>query len=294
MLLVQNCLVCKGTVFYPYLTCKDNTVSGEEFTIVSCQGCHFKFTNPRPKTIDLSKYYKSEAYISHSNTKKGLISQLYHLVRKYTLKQKLKIVKPYLSGESILDYGCGTGMFLKTCSEAKINAYGIEPDDDAKKIALSMGLSVFSNKQTLLSTMPNVKFGAISLWHVLEHVTDLDDTINFFNSKLNPSGVLIIALPNYKSFDAEYYKQFWAAYDLPRHLYHFDKKTIKQLFTNHGFELINTLPMKFDSYYVSMLSNRYKGLNNHFKALLTAFLSNAKAKKTGNYSSLIYIFRKGE
>lgn len=286
---IKNCPICKGSDFVPFLTCKDYTVSQEGFSIVSCKACNFKFTNPRPSDSEIGKYYKSEDYVSHSDTKKGLINRLYYMVRSRTLKQKLGLISKYVSRGTILDYGCGTGMFLKTCATAGWKSFGFEPDADAKKLAEAKGLSVATSKGSLVGN----KYDIITLWHVLEHVTDLDETLQFFYKTISDTGRLIIAVPNYTSADAKYYKEFWAGYDVPRHIYHFEIKTISQLLANHGFSLEATKPMKFDSYYVSMLSEKYKtGRTNYIAAFLNGLKSNSAAKDPSQYSSVIYIFKK--
>lgn len=286
---ITNCPVCKGTDFAHFLTCKDYTVSQESFNIVSCKACSFKFTNPRPLDSEIGKYYKSEDYVSHSDTKKGLINRLYHMVRTRTLKQKLDLISSYVSRGTILDYGCGTGMFLKTCADAGWESFGFEPDLDAKKLAEEKGLCVAISKETLLGN----KYDIISLWHVLEHVTDLDETLHFFSKSISDKGRLIIAVPNYTSADARHYKEFWAGYDVPRHIYHFEIGTLRKLLGNYGFGLEETKPMKFDSYYVSMLSEKYKtGSMNYFTAFLSGLKSNLLANGPSQYSSVIYIFKK--
>lgn len=286
---ITNCPVCKGTEFAPFLTCKDYTVSHENFNIVSCKACDFKFTNPRPSDSEIGKYYKSEDYVSHSDTKKGLINRLYHMVRSRTLKQKLELISGYVSRGTILDYGCGTGMFLKTCADAGWRSFGFEPDPDARKLAEGKRLSVANSKEGLAGN----RYDIISLWHVLEHVTDLDQTLSFFSNSIAEMGRLIIAVPNYTSADARHYKEFWAGYDVPRHIYHFEINTLKKLLGNHGFVLEETKPMKFDSYYVSMLSEKYKtGSVNYLTAFLNGLKSNLAAKDYSQYSSVIYIFKK--
>jgi 2-polyprenyl-3-methyl-5-hydroxy-6-metoxy-1,4-benzoquinol methylase len=288
-----NCPICKNNSFKDFITCKDYTVSGESFTIVSCTSCKFKFTNPIPDIQDLGNYYKSEDYISHSNTKRGIISKLYHIVRSYTLKEKVKLISSYVPKGIIIDYGSGTGMFLKTCKESGWSAFGMEPDKDAREVAHEFGVQSFSSKDELNTVVKDLSASAITLWHVLEHVTYLDETLKFFNSKLQNQGILAIAVPNYKSEDANFYAEHWAAYDVPRHLYHFDKVTMEMLLSKHGFNLIKTKPMLFDSFYVSLLSEKYKtGANNPFKAFITGLKSNIRAKSSSEYSSLIYIFKK--
>lgn len=292
MLTIEKCLVCGSNQFEPFLICKDHTVSQENFNIVSCKTCGFKFTNPRPENYIIGDYYKAEAYVSHTNTSKGLINKLYHLVRTYTLKKKIKLIRSYVSRGTILDYGCGTGMFLSACKDAGWETFGIEPSDNARKIASKDNINLFPDKVTMLDYIKDKRFDAITLWHVLEHVTDMEDTLSFFKSGLTQNGILIIAVPNHISYDARYYKEYWAAYDVPRHLHHFELKSMKTLLNNHGFMLVETKPMKFDSFYVSMLSEKYKsGAVKLIKAFSIGFQSNLKAKDSSSYSSTIYIFK---
>lgn len=292
MLNLEKCIVCGSSQFEPFLVCKDYTVSQENFNIVSCKSCGFKFTNPRPENSVIGDYYKAEEYVSHSNTTKGVVNKLYHSVRNYTLKQKLKLISSYVSRGTMLDYGCGTGMFLTVCKNDGWETYGMEPDDNARKMSIEKGLDVFSDKDKVSDRIADKKFNAITLWHVLEHVTDMEATLSFFKSKLNDDGVLIIAVPNHVSYDAQYYKEFWAAYDVPRHLHHFDINSMTSLVEKAGFKFKESKPMKFDSFYVSMLSEKYKtGSVNLVKAFLVGLTSNFKAKDTHSYSSTIYIFK---
>jgi 2-polyprenyl-3-methyl-5-hydroxy-6-metoxy-1,4-benzoquinol methylase len=291
MLNITNCPVCNNPGQAHFLTCEDYTVSHERFNIVSCTDCGFKFTNPIPDPNDLGSYYKSEDYISHSETRKDLVSRAYHLVRNYTLSKKLKLISKYASKGIILDYGAGTGRFLAHCKTAGWTVNGIEPDEGARKIARGEGIVLWPD----LNSSPketSIKYDVITLWHVLEHVADLNPTLTFLKGKLKAGGTLFIAVPNHLSDDAQYYGEHWAAYDVPRHLYHFDPDSIKRLLASHQLSLIETLPMKFDSYYVSLLSEKYKtGKTRYAPAVRRGWISNLKAAATGNYSSLIYIFR---
>lgn len=289
---VLNCPVCNASSFNEFITCKDYTVSQKVFSIVECKDCRFKFTNPRPENENIGNYYKSSDYISHSDTKKGIVSKLYHLVRNYTLQNKLKIINKHVSRGTILDYGCGTGSFLSVCKKNGWNVFGFEPDRDAAKIASQRDVLVFDNSNELRNQNLTTGFDVITLWHVLEHVTELNDTLSFLKNNLKKDGILIVALPNYKSYDAQMYKEYWAAYDVPRHLYHFDQISINNLLTKHGFLLKETKPMRFDSFYVSLLSEKYRNNKNiFFRAFRNGLLSNIKARKSNNYSSLIYIFK---
>jgi 2-polyprenyl-3-methyl-5-hydroxy-6-metoxy-1,4-benzoquinol methylase len=279
-----------------YLECKDYLVSNRNFSIRSCDSCGFKFTSPRPEDERLGSYYASEDYISHNNQSKGLISSIYKLVRNFTLKQKESWISNYVSRGTILDYGCGTGSFIKYCRKKGWGVTGIEPDPGARSfIDNELGLSVYSSQLDLERALEAKKFKAISMWHVLEHIPNLEECLSFLNTRLEDDGVLMVAVPNYKSFDGKHYSANWAAYDVPRHLHHFDRITISTLFKNSGFQLQKTKAMLFDSVYVSLLSEKNKSGNSNFlKSIVIGLWSNFMAIFTKEYSSLVYVFRKAE
>lgn len=294
---INECLICGSKQSEPFLVCKDYTVSQKDFAIRKCKDCGFKFTSPRPEDKDLGHYYKAESYVSHSDTKKGFVNTLYHWVRSYTLIKKLQLVMQHtrLKQGKILDYGAGTGAFLETCKRNKWEALGIEPDETARKVMKEkFSISTYVSLAEAKQNNSFVGFDVITAWHVLEHVPDLKETIETFRTILKDKGILIVAVPNPGSHDALHYKEYWAAYDVPRHLWHFAPADMIKLCTDGGFKLIETRPMAFDSYYVSMLSEQYKsGHSGLVKAFWRGFVSNIKANKTGKeFSSQIYIFRK--
>jgi 2-polyprenyl-3-methyl-5-hydroxy-6-metoxy-1,4-benzoquinol methylase len=287
---LNNCPVCGKSDFRTYLTVPDFFLSKEEFTIVMCKDCEFKFVNPRPENADLGKFYESEEYISHSNTNKGLVNSVYQKIRKHTHKKKFNLVTSCSKGKSILDIGCASGELLSLFKMNGWETTGIEPNENARSFAINnYGLNVF--EESAISGFENEKFDAITMWHVLEHVSDLNGRITEIKRILKKDGVFIVAVPNCDSYDADYYKEFWAAYDVPRHLYHFTPKTIETLMSKFNFKIENILPMKFDSYYVSLLSEKYKkGKTNYFSAFVNGLKSNMKAGKN-RYSSQIYILK---
>jgi 2-polyprenyl-3-methyl-5-hydroxy-6-metoxy-1,4-benzoquinol methylase len=291
---LDKCPVCAGNGISPYLTCEDFTVSHNLFNIVSCDNCGFKFTNPRPRELDAGKYYKSDDYVSHSNTNKGLINKLYKWVRNYTLSKKEQLIRSYNIPGRLLDYGAGTGMFLAHAKSKGWEVLGIEVDENARKISKDLnGITLYSDYNSLSLENSDIKFNSISLWHVLEHIYKIDDTLKWLYNCLDDGGTLFIAVPNFVSYDADLFKEYWAAYDVPRHIYHFSPDTIKAMLKKHSFRYIEQRPMKFDSFYVSLLSTKYKhGSTSFIRAFLTGFKSNLRASKDGNYSSLIYIFKK--
>ena len=288
---LSSCPSCGEQKSSPFLKAKDYTVSKELFEIVRCQGCQLLFTNPRPKASEAGPYYMSENYISHSDTQEGIINKLYHAVRNFTLKQKTRWIEKEKRGQKeLLDIGCGNGHFLQACQNAGWNIQGMELDPATAARAESMlGINVYPSIQNI----PKDKmFDLISLWHVLEHVYELEEYFKFFNARIAKEGVLILALPNSQSFDAHYFKEYWAAYDVPRHIYHFDPNTIESLAKKYGFKLKSKRGQIFDSFYISLLSHEYKTGN---KKLIHSFViglwSNLLAYfGKGNYSSNLYIF----
>lgn len=293
---ITNCPVCKNDKAEAYLSCIDYTVSRETFNVVQCSSCGFRYTNPRPAESEIAKYYQAEEYISHSDTSKGLVNKLYLMVRNYTIGKKVKLInrlsRPSPSApRHLLDIGCGTAEFLHASKESGWNVTGIEPSEVARKNAeQKYGLTPLP--QDKLFELNEKKFNVISMWHVLEHVHQLDRTIEQIKKILLDEGVLIIAVPNCDSPDAKKYGAHWAAWDVPRHLYHFTKKDIKTLFERSGFKLTEVLPMKFDSFYVSLLSEKYKtGRTNLFSGFFNGLNSNISAGENG-HSSQIYILKK--
>lgn len=288
---IETCPICGGKISKQLLVCKDYTVSQADFNVMLCGSCEFAITSPRPHEQDLGRYYESDEYISHSNTKKGLISRLYQAVRKRALRGKLGLLNSLVGKTgSMLDVGCGTGEFLGTCKEAGWQTMGIEPSEMARKQGReNFGLDV--REEAAIDSLPEKSFDAITMWHVLEHVPDLPARVKRLKLLLKDDGVLIVAVPNRASHDAEHYGKFWAAYDVPRHLWHYRAKDMRALMSNHGFEVKAVLPMKFDSYYVSMLSEKYKtGRIRYLAAFWRGWVSNRKAGTEG-WSSLTYVIR---
>ncbi|HMJ69407.1 MAG TPA: class I SAM-dependent methyltransferase [Cyclobacteriaceae bacterium] len=284
---VTACPICGEKDFSKQLEALDYTTTRESFAIQRCDNCSLLLTNPRPSKESIGKYYQSEGYISHTGGGNTLIDKAYRMVRSRTLRSKLRLVNKYQSKFNLLDYGCGTGDFLATCKDAGWTVAGVEPSDDARTRARK-DLDVV-NDISKVKTQVN----AITMWHVLEHVHDLNETMARMRSLLTNNGTIFIAVPNHESYDARYYKNFWAGYDVPRHLWHFNKENIKTLLTRHNLRLQAIQPMPFDSYYVSLLSEGYKhpgkgGLTKAASAFVRGWVSNMKAGRD-NHSSLIYI-----
>lgn len=287
---IQHCPICNEKEQKIFLSCLDHTVSRRKFEIVECGKCGFAYTSPRPHDNDLGKYYESEEYISHSNTSKGIVSQLYQRVRKHTLQKKLELINKNSKKGRILDIGCGTGEFLNTMKLDGWDTFGIEPSPGARKQGIEkFQLNVQDEPQ--MERFSAAHFDVITMWHVMEHVPQLNERVQKLRELLKPEGVLIVAVPNRNSHDAKFYESNWAAYDVPRHLWHFRAEDMRALMNKEGFEVKQILPMKFDSYYVSMLSEKMKtGSTNLISAVWRGFVSNRKAGVEGS-SSLIYIIR---
>jgi len=296
-----QCPVCSSFLLQPVFNVKDHSVSGKSFSIYECAECTLRFTQDAPDIHSIGQYYKSENYISHTNTSEGFINRLYQIVRKRTLRQKRKLISK-ITGRNkgtLLDVGSGTGSFVNEMKQNSWEVTGLEPDEDARQVARqSFGCELFSIDT--LFHLPENTFDVITLWHVLEHVHDLHGYLRQFKKLLKEDGRLVVAVPNYTSFDASVYKEFWAAYDVPRHLYHFSPLSMKLLISKNGMRIVKYKPMWFDSFYVSFLSSKYKhahlhgrGKTNWLGASWNGFVSNLEAlldrKKC---SSVIYIISK--
>ena len=245
-------------------------------------------TDPQPELLD--RYYDSENYISHTDARRNFLEHLYHSIKNYSLNKKCALAKNY-AGEhkSLLDIGAGTGDFLLKAKNKGWEVKGIEPNSLARSKALEKGLELHKD----MEGCKDQKFELVTLWHVLEHLPDLETQIANIVSVIPKNGTLIIAVPNFKSYDARYYKKYWAAYDVPRHLWHFSRKAIPKLFSKHHMQVIKTKPMIFDAFYVSLLSEKYsRGKINYLRAFFVGLKSNLLAWKTSEYSSIIYVLKK--
>ena len=292
---ITKCPVCGSNQFKPFITCTDFFVTGEDFEIRKCLGCGFKFTANAENEKNIGRYYQSEEYISHSNTSKGLVNAVYHKVRNYMLGRKRELVQKTtgLKTGRILDVGTGTGFLLNEMKRNGWQVTGTEKSDNARDFSKKeFGLEIHEPDQ--LFQFEKESFDAITLWHVMEHIHKLNETIATFSKLLKPNGKLIIAVPNPNSYDARHYKEFWAAYDVPRHIWHFGPEQMKQFGEKHGFRLTRTAPMPFDAFYVSMLSEKYKKsrfafIKGMFHGTISWIISLFNTKRC---SSVIYVFKK--
>jgi 2-polyprenyl-3-methyl-5-hydroxy-6-metoxy-1,4-benzoquinol methylase len=289
---VESCPVCSSNSFSDFGKAKDYTVSHETFQLKRCTSCDFLITSPRPPGNLLGKYYLSDTYVSHTAKASTSFDKLYEKVRNHALKWKFTLVNKFSPQQhsSILDFGCGTGFFLKKMKENGFNIAGVEPSSIARVNAEKItSTKIYSGIDEIEDN-----FDVITLWHVLEHVSNLNEVITQLKERLKKNGTLFIAVPNHKSVDAQTYGMTWAGYDVPRHLWHFEQKTMQQLLSKHQLKIIDTIPMKLDAFYVSMLSEKNlshgQSIITFIKGFLNGLLSNLKAKGK-NYSSIIYIAR---
>jgi 2-polyprenyl-3-methyl-5-hydroxy-6-metoxy-1,4-benzoquinol methylase len=287
---LSSCPVCGKSGFSNFLETADYFLTNEPFSIQKCNDCGFKFVNPRPDIREIGRYYQSDEYISHDAEKAGLVTRLYKIARVFSIRTKFNIVNRYTSSGSILDIGCGTGEFLHYCNSKGYDVSGVEPNEKAGSFAQQVnGIPV----TTALGKLDPLtcKFSCITMWHVLEHLHELNESLEQVKSLLLPGGVFIAAVPNSNSWDAAHYGKYWAAYDVPRHLYHFTESSVTILAKNHGFEIVKTVPQKLDAFYVSMLSEKYlTGKTNHVKAFFKGAWSNFMAGiATRGHSSQIFI-----
>ena len=275
-----------------FLTVIDYSVSKESFDLYYDQDLDMLITSPQPSPENLGKYYESTDYISHTDSKRSLFEKAYHFVKGIALKNKLNLINNCSATKgNLLDIGAGTGDFLLTAKQNGWNTIGVEPSEKAKGIAINKGIKFSDSTQELESH----SFDVITMWHVLEHVPNLEIQIRELKRLVKPNGTIIIAVPNYKSYDANYYGKFWAAFDVPIHFWHFSKTAIQLIFEKENIKLEKVLPMKFDSFYVSLLSEKYKNSKmNYVKAIWIGLMSNWKAKRSSEYSSHIYVLKNGQ
>ncbi|RFP64195.1 class I SAM-dependent methyltransferase [Hymenobacter lapidiphilus] len=291
---LDECPVCGKTELRNKLVVEDKSVSRESFAIQQCAACTFQFTNPRPDAAHIGRYYESDEYVSHNSGAGGIINQAYKVARVFTMRRKVGLLNKLVPAKGkLFDYGCGTGHFLAAAKTDGWQVAGWEPnvgarEEASRRVGQPIGLAGLVNFQ-------EASFDAITLWHVLEHVHELNSTLKQLIRLLRPGGTLVIAVPNVESLDAQHYGPDWAAYDVPRHLYHFSPKTMKLLLKKHRLQVEQELPMPLDAYYVSMLSEKHRGSQRGglLSVLKTGYNSNQyAARHEGQYSSVMYVARK--
>lgn len=288
---INQCVSCGNNKLGLYLKTKDYFLTQEEFELLQCDSCGLILTNPVPNEAEIEKYYNSPDYLSHKSKTQNLTSLVYNSLRKINIRNKYSFVKSFKTGKSILDYGCGSGQLLHYFLKNGWKIQGVEPNADAREIASKLNnIKILNNSE--ISELQKSSFDVITLWHVLEHIHNLNEVMNNLVSLLKQSGILIIAVPIINSPDALKYKEKWAGLDVPRHLYHFTTSAMKQFLLNHNLVVSETKPMKLDAYYVSLLSEKYRGNKfPYLTAVLEGFNSNKKAEQN-NYSSMIFVARK--
>lgn len=288
----KQCISCSSNKLVPFLKVKDYFLTQEVFELVKCENCGLVITNPVPVENEIGKYYDSKEYLSHKSRAQNLTSWVYNSLRNYNIRSKYRFINSFKTGKHILDYGCGSGKLLLYFSKKGWKTQGVEPNEGAREIASKInGVEILDSPAAYL--LPKDSVDVITLWHVLEHIHKLNEVVDNLVSVLKRNGILVIAVPNINSPDANKYKEMWAGYDVPRHLYHFSSDSMNKFLAQHNMEVILTKPMKLDAFYVCLLSEKYKG--NKFpypKAFIEGLKSNHRARLENNYSSMIFVARK--
>ncbi|NOY49493.1 MAG: class I SAM-dependent methyltransferase [Chlorobi bacterium] len=292
MITISNCQICNNKVFIPLFSTKDHFFTGETFSVSQCGECGFVFTNPVPDKEKISEYYRTDKYLSHDTSGNGLMGNIYKIIRGLNLKNKSRLISKYKAKGRLLDIGSGTGEFLNYMKNKQFEAVGVEPEQKARDFAINnYGLDI--RDESFFNKLPDKKFDLISMWHVLEHVYDINTRLQQIHELLYEDGYFINALPMIDSPDSKKFGKYWAGLDLPRHLHHFSSITFSLLAKNNGFYIIDKYPMKFDAYFLSLLSHQAKkNILAPIRGFLDGFISNSVAFKNKNYSSMIFVLKK--
>ena len=289
-----TCQLCNSEEIFHYLRCRDHFLSREDFDLDKCSSCGFIFTQDHPDEENSGKYYESDEYASHSDSK-GISGILYSVSRKIMLRKKLRLIKKVtgLNTGKLLDIGSGSGHFLAGMKNAGWDTAGIEINEKARnRSASKFGVKVLDPH--MISTLGQESYDCITLWHVLEHFHDPFAFANEIKRLLKPGGVCVAALPNCSSYDALHYRAYWAAYDVPRHLWHFNSDTFRKFSAKAGLKPIEIHSLPLDVFYISMLSEKYKGTKMYFieGILKSLWFSLITLSDKNRSSSLIYILSK--
>lgn len=293
-----NCPVCSNSEITEYLSCQDYVSSNETFTIYRCNNCTLQFTNPRPKDIEIGKYYQSDKYISHSGSEKknlGLMYKIYDMVRNFSITGKLNIIKTYHKSGKLLDLGCGMGYFANGVKQDK--TFDLDSADVSEEamqyVKKTFNIDVMNENN--LNNIPANSYDTITQWHVIEHVHKIEERMLLLKKILKQDGTMFIAVPNQDAWDAKYYKNCWDGYDVPRHILHFNRNSFSHLMERYGFKIVAEKPLWFDAPYISMRSEIHKGNNlSMLRGGIVGIISNVSAIFTRNYSSIMFIVKHHE
>lgn len=265
---LSTCPRCGNTAFQHHLHVTDHHHTQESFEIKTCSNCQLAATTPRPAPGQISHYYSTDNYISHTNNSQNLQDRLYQWARRSAIRKKHRLIARHAGHGHLLDIGCGTGEFLSYLKSRGYQPQGVEPNQSAREQAIANHeLPVVPD---LESIPPHEQFQIVTLWHVLEHLYDPSRTLKQIHARSKNDALLVIAVPDRESWDAQHYGAAWAAYDVPRHLFHFRRSDIRDMLQQHGFRLLRVTPMWLDAPYVSLLSERYLG-----RAPITALILGA-------------------
>ncbi|HRN38618.1 MAG TPA: class I SAM-dependent methyltransferase [Flavobacteriales bacterium] len=290
---VDKCPVCGDLRSSDFLCPTDHTVSHEHFPIRECIACGFCFTSPRPAQGQIGNYYLSPDYISHAAKATGFRDHIYHLVRHLTIRAKHRLIKRTHPAGTVLDIGCGTGDFLAHLRAKGYATRGVEVSPQARAIAHRKHLD---GVPVLEDIPPAGPFDVVTLWHVLEHVPNPKETLAKVHDLANDGALLVIAVPDRSSWDAQHYGPDWAAWDVPRHFSHFRRQDVQRLLSDSGFALRSFRKMWYDAPYVAMLSEQYRGagpMGSLVKGALVGLASNAVSLFTDRpTSSSLYLAEK--
>lgn len=257
----SECPLCSSDKIDPWLVCTDHLVSHGQFELYKCHSCGFVFTRKYPEEEQIGRYYDSSGYVAHDDKAPGIVNRIYEVVRKIMLRKKRKLVTEItgLAGGRVLDIGCGTGYFAFAMKEAGWIAEGIEPNLKARDhCKTNFGINVID--PSAINSLPSEQYDCITFWHVLEHLHDPSGYASEVQRLLKPGGVCITALPNSSSYDSDFYGKNWAGFDVPRHLWHFTPETIDLFASKTGFVINGKKRLPFDVFYISVLSEKHKGV----------------------------------
>lgn len=289
------CPACQATTATDLFQARDHLVSGREFLIRRCTNCGMGWTVDPPAEEDAGKYYVSDEYISHTDSKQSLADRLYHLARGFMLKRKGKLVDSAVgkSAGIMMDFGSGTGYFAAFMQQRGWQVTGIELSEMARNYSVErFGIRAIGPQQ--VRDLPSASADCVTFWHVLEHLYDPAGWMDEVKRILKDDGRCIIALPNFASADAEWFGKRWAALDVPRHLWHFSPQAFREFAEKQGFVCESTSALPLDLFYISLLSYRNDGKGMPLaRGVLTGVVIALRSLfRRDSASSLVYVLSK--
>lgn len=275
------CPICNGEMSYRFSASCDHSKPKirKEYKVFWCSECDYGQIGERPSITEVADFYNFEDYYTHAaENKQQKVETLFfdrlrlHLAWRFDNNRgdSRNNVEPFVKGENleVCEIGCGHGRNLLNLQNKGFSVWGVEPDAQARKVALESLANVFDGTvDNLPQAITDRKFDIVLMSHVLEHFLDINAAIINAKNLLKEDGILIIEVPNCKAIGFDTYLEEWPMSDIPRHLNFFTPESLKKVVTQHNLEIIDEKYLhyfrQFSNQFLRQEEKIWSALNQH-------------------------------